>query len=139
MVPCFNEEKSISIFYDEVIKVINEIKDKIDKSLTYEFIFIDDGSKDRTSETVKTLRNLDKNVNLIKFARNFGKEAGILAGLKASKGKAVVLMDVDLQDPPNLIKKMYQIWFNKEAKIIYAKRNKRTDEKLIKSQIYYQM
>lgn len=64
--------------------------------MTYEFVFIDDGSKDKTCQIIKKLRNSDKNVNLIKFSRNFGKEAEILAGLSNTKGKAVVLMDADL-------------------------------------------
>lgn len=110
VVPAYNEEKSIPIFYDEVIKIINKIKENLDANLTYEMIFVDDGSKDNTVEVVKELNKKDKNVKLVKFSRNFGKEAGILAGLKFSKGKAVVLMDADLQHPPYLIEKMYEIW-----------------------------
>lgn len=133
VVPAYNEEKSIPIFYDEVIKIINKIKENLDVNLTYEMIFVDDGSKDNTVEVVKELNKKDKNVKLVKFSRNFGKEAGILAGLKFSKGKAVVLMDADLQDPPYLIEKMYEIWSKNQAKIIYAKRKDRTGESFMKS------
>lgn len=133
VVPCYNEELTLYKFYETTKKIIDEIKNEIDKDLTYEFVFIDDGSKDKTCQIIKKLRNSDKNVNLIKFSRNFGKEAGILAGLSNAKGKAVVLMDADLQDPPNLIKQMYEIWYTKDAKIIYAKRNSRKGENYIKS------
>ena len=81
------------------------------------------------------LNTRDKNVRLIKFSRNFGKEAAILAGLEKSIGKAVVLMDADLQDPPYLIEQMYKIWINNGAKIIYAKRASRVGESYIKSRL----
>ena len=81
------------------------------------------------------LNTRDKNVRLIKFSRNFGKEAAILAGLQKSLGKAVVLMDADLQDPPYLIEQMYKIWINNGAKIIYAKRASRVGESYIKSRL----
>ena len=81
------------------------------------------------------LNTRDKNVRLIKFSRNFGKEAAILAGLQKSIGKAVVLMDADLQDPPYLIEQMYKIWINNGAKIIYAKRASRVGESYIKSRL----
>ena len=81
------------------------------------------------------LNTRDKNVRLIKFSRNFGKEAAILAGLEKSLGKAVVLMDADLQDPPYLIEQMYKIWLNNGAKIIYAKRASRVGESYIKSRL----
>ena len=81
------------------------------------------------------LNTRDKNVRLIKFSRNFGKEAAILAGLQKSLGKAVVLMDADLQHPPYLIEQMYKIWINNGAKIIYAKCTSRVGESYIKSRL----
>ena len=118
VIPCYNEATSVEIFYNEVKKILEKIKTNLDPKLTYEFIFIDDGAKDNTNEAVIKLNTRDKNVRLIKFSRNFGKEAAILAGLEKSIGKAVVLMDADLQDPPYLIEQMYKIWLNNGAKII---------------------
>lgn len=91
VIPCYNEAASVEIFYNEVKKILEKIKTNLDPKLTYEFIFIDDGSKDNTNEAVIKLNTRDKNVRLIKFSRNFGKEAAILAGLQKSLGKAVVL------------------------------------------------
>ena len=135
VIPCYNEAASVEIFYNEVKKILEKIKTNLDPKLTYEFIFIDDGSKDNTNEAVIKLNTRDKNVRLIKFSRNFGKEAAILAGLEKSLGKAVVLMDADLQDPPYLIEQMYKIWINNGAKIIYAKRASRVGESYIKSRL----
>lgn len=98
IVPCYNEEEMINIFYDNCSKTLESIKD-----YNFEFVFINDGSKDRTLELLRELSVLDKRITYISFSRNFGKEAAILAGLKAAKGDFVVLMDADLQHPPSLI------------------------------------
>lgn len=102
IVPCFNEEEAIPVFHKEIDKISKEM-DYID----FEFIFIDDGSRDKTLRVLKELNGLDKRVHYISFTKNFGKEAGMLAGLKKSKGDYVAFMDVDLQDPPEMLKTMY--------------------------------
>lgn len=103
VVPCYNEEESIEIFYKETLKVLKSIK-----QTTYEFVFVNDGSKDRTLEIFKTLHKKDKNVKFISFSRNFGKEAAMLAGFDKASGDFVTTMDVDLQDPPELLVEMYR-------------------------------
>ena len=104
IVPCYNEEESIPLFYDTINKLINKMKD-----VSFELIFVDDGSSDKTINVIKDLSKKDKNVRYISFSRNFGKEAAIYAGLVYSTGDYVTLLDADLQDPPELIEKMYKI------------------------------
>ena len=106
VVPCYNEEKGVEKFYIEVLKHVDRSSNIISE---YEFIFIDDGSTDNTLEKIKFLREIDSRVRYISFSRNFGKEAGIYAGLRASKGELTVLMDADLQHPPELLKKMIEL------------------------------
>ena len=102
IVPCFNEEEVIPIYYREMQKVRKQEEGKID----FEIIFIDDGSKDKTLEVIKKLNEQDESVHYVSFSRNFGKEAALYAGLEHAKGEYVVTMDVDLQDPPYLIPEM---------------------------------
>ena len=102
VVPCYNEQEALPIFYEEVTKVVKQMKVK------YELIFINDGSKDDTLEILRKLAKKDKKVRYISFSRNFGKEAGILAGLEAATGDYITMMDVDLQDPPHLLIEMYE-------------------------------
>ena len=104
VVPCYNEEENIRDFYDELFRNAPFFKEK---ELEVELLYIDDGSKDRTVEEVKKLCREDARVHLRSLSRNFGKEAAIYAGLQKSKGDYVVLMDVDLQDPPSLLPEMY--------------------------------
>ena len=101
IVPCKNEEEAIPLFYP----VLKENLDKIDDD--YELLIIDDGSTDKTVEVSLKLKEKDSNIKVISFSRNFGKEAGMLAGMKEAKGDYVVIMDADLQDPPALLKEMY--------------------------------
>lgn len=103
VIPCYNEEETIQIFYDEIEKYIPKMLE-----LEFEFIFVDDGSKDGTLHEIKRLANMDKRVKYISFSRNFGKEAGLFAGLEAATGDYIVTMDVDLQDPPFLLEDMYK-------------------------------
>lgn len=103
IVPCYNEEQAIPFFYDEITKIAEEMKNN------FEFIFINDGSKDKTIEVIKQYSKKDKRVKYIHFSRNFGKEAAMLAGLKLSTGDYVAIMDADLQDPPSLLPKMLNI------------------------------
>lgn len=103
IVPCFNEEEALPYFYEEINKT-SEIMSYID----FEFIFVNDGSKDRTLSVIKQLSENDSRVKYISFSRNFGKEAAIFAGFQNSTGDYVVLMDADLQDPPRLLPEMYK-------------------------------
>lgn len=104
IVPCYNEEENVPFFYEELMK--NEAFFK-EKSLEVEILYINDGSKDGTVAEVKKLREKDERVHLVSFSRNFGKEAAMYAGLQKCKGDYVVIMDVDLQDPPSLLPEMY--------------------------------
>ena len=103
VVPCYNEEESIPVYYDAMVKEMQEM-DYVD----FEIIFINDGSKDKTLEIIRDLAKKDKKIRYVSFSRNFGKEAAMLAGLRASKGDFVTTMDVDLQDPPSLLPEMYK-------------------------------
>ena len=103
VVPCFNEEEAIPIFYEESVKVLKSMN--LD---SYEFIFVDDGSKDNTLKVLHTLSEKDTSVHFVSFSRNFGKEAALYAGLSKAKGKYTAVMDVDLQDPPALLPKMIE-------------------------------
>lgn len=103
IVPCYNEEEAIPFFYEEVQKVVKEMKDKA----TFEFIFVDDGSRDKTLSILKELAKKDKSVRFVSFSRNFGKEAGMYAGFTYATGDYISTMDVDLQDPPYLLKEMF--------------------------------
>ena len=102
IVPCFNEEEVIPIYYEEMQKVRKQEEGKID----FEIIFIEDGSKDKTLEVIKKLSEQDDCIHYVSFSRNFGKEAAMYAGFEHAKGEYVVTMDVDLQDPPHLIPEM---------------------------------
>ncbi|MCR5603762.1 MAG: glycosyltransferase family 2 protein [Lachnospiraceae bacterium] len=106
VVPCFNEEAALPLFYKEISRTMDEFKNT-DPELSFELLFIDDGSKDRTIEIIKELRAKDERVHYVSFSRNFGKEAGIYAGLENASGDYVVIMDADLQDPPSLLPEMY--------------------------------
>ena len=102
IVPCFNEEEVIPLYYEEMQKVRKQEDGKID----FEIIFIDDGSKDKTLEVIKKLSEQDECIHYVSFSRNFGKEAAMYAGFEHANGEYVVTMDVDLQDPPHLIPEM---------------------------------
>lgn len=103
VVPCYNEEESLPLFYKEVNKVTETMKAKAE----FEFVFVNDGSKDNTLEELRNLAKKDKRVRYISFSRNFGKEAGMLAGLENATGDYITTMDADLQDPPTLLEEMF--------------------------------
>ena len=105
IIPCFNEEESVPLFYAETQKQDGFFREN---GVELEYIFVDDGSRDKTVEAVKALRQKDERVHLVSFSRNFGKEAAILAGFEKASGEVVVLMDADLQDPPALLPEMYR-------------------------------
>lgn len=104
IVPCYNEEASVALFHEELIKNDSFFAEN---QIELELIYIDDGSSDATVEEVKKLIAIDSRVHLVSFSRNFGKEAAMFAGLEKAKGDYVVLMDVDLQDPPSLLPEMF--------------------------------
>jgi len=128
VVPCFNEQEALPLFYIEICKVADLLK-----PLDFEFIFISDGSKDNTIQIMKKLNEQDPRVHYVSFSRNFGKEAAIYAGLKKSTGDYVVLMDVDLQDPPCLISKMYDSIKNDGYDCVATRRVNREGEPRIRS------
>lgn len=103
IVPCYNEEEALPLFYKEV----NKVSETMDEE--FEFIFVNDGSKDKTLEVIKNLSTLDKRCKYINFSRNFGKESAMYAGLELSTGDYITLMDADLQDPPSLLPKMLKL------------------------------
>lgn len=103
IVACYNEEEALPYFYKEVRKVAKKMKE-----LDFEFIFVNDGSKDNTLEVIKKFRKRNKQVRYVSFSRNFGKEAAMYAGLEYAKGDYITLMDADLQDPPALLEEMYR-------------------------------
>lgn len=128
IVPCYNEEEMLPIFYEE----INGIS-KIMESVSFEFIFVNDGSKDHTLKKLKELSKSDARVHYFSFSRNFGKEAALYAGLKHSKGDYVAVMDVDLQDPPELLPEMYKLIQNEQYDCIGTRRKDREGEPVIRS------
>lgn len=103
IVPCYNEEDVIELFYKELKNILDTIK-----NYTNEILFVDDGSKDRTIQILKEIKVKDNNIRIISFSRNFGKESAMLAGLQASKGDYIVVMDSDLQHPPKKIIEMLE-------------------------------
>lgn len=106
IIPCYNEEAAIPFFYDAVKKIGEEHSETFN-DVEFEYIFIDDGSTDKTVEVIKKLRNNDKRVHYLSFSRNFGKEAALYAGFSKAAGDYVVCMDADLQDPPELLPQMF--------------------------------
>ena len=101
IVPCYNEEEAMPLFYKEASRVAAEMKTS--HGADFEFIFVDDGSRDGTLRVARELHAQDDRVRYVSFSRNFGKEAGIYAGLQAARGDYVATMDADLQDPPALL------------------------------------
>ena len=104
IVPCYNEEAALPIFYEEIEKISKEMK-----NVDFEYLFVNDGSKDKTLDILRELSKKDKKVRYISFSRNFGKEAAMYAGLENATGDYVTLMDADLQDPPSLLPEMYRL------------------------------
>lgn len=131
VVPCYNEEKTISLFMTEIQKVEKEIKNEF--NAIFEYIFVDDGSKDSTASILKDFSKKIKNFNYILLSRNFGKESALYAGLKTAKGDLIAVMDVDLQDPPHLLKDMYSSIINEDIDCVATRRITRKGEPRIRS------
>ncbi|MCH4165513.1 MAG: glycosyltransferase family 2 protein [Lentilactobacillus diolivorans] len=128
VVPCYNEEETISLFYDKVQEVLSNT------DLEIEYWFIDDGSNDKTLKKMRYLNEINpKQVHFIAFSRNFGKEAALYAGLSETTGDYVVVMDVDLQDPPELLPEMYAYLKNNDFDCIGTRRVNRDGEPPIRS------
>ncbi len=127
IVPCYNEEEMIDLFYKEVVLYT----DKLD--IDVEFIFVDDGSEDKTLDGIKMLCDREENVKYLSFSRNFGKEATMYAGIKESIGDYLVIMDADLQHPPKLIEQMYDYIKTGEYDVIATKRTTRSGEPKLRS------
>ena len=125
VVPCYNEEESVLLFYEEILRVLTDID--------FEIIYINDGSKDDTLKNLKMLVNKDSRVKYISFSRNFGKESALYAGFKYSKGDLVCVIDVDLQHPPNLIPCMLDYVLNEGYDVAAARRVSRDGEPRINS------
>ena len=130
VIPCYNEEENVKDVYDEIMK--NEEYFKA-HDIETEILYVDDGSKDGTVAEVKKLIEADKRVHLVSFSRNFGKEAGIFAGLENAKGDFVALMDADLQDPPSMLPQMFEEIFKGGYDCVATRRVSRKGEPKIRS------
>ncbi|MDR1216683.1 MAG: glycosyltransferase family 2 protein [Treponema sp.] len=131
VVPCYNEESAINLFYDEMIRALKPLMET--KSVTLEFIFVDDGSGDSTRAVLRDLAAQDSRVRYIIFSRNFGKEAALLAGLQKAQGEYIVTIDADLQDPPALVPSMFEAVASGEFDCAGSRRITRKGEPPIRS------
>ncbi len=135
--PCYNEEAAIPLFYQELCRVAEEMADA-----EFEFLFVDDGSKDGTLEILRELNQRDARVHYVSFSRNFGKEAGIYAGLQNVSGDFVAILDADMQDPPSLLPEMYRIVSEEEYDCVGTRRVTRKGEPPVRSmfaRIFYRL
>ncbi len=128
VIPCYNEQETVHLFYEATSKVLNEMK------VDYELVYINDGSKDNTLvELEKLYQNHQEVVRVLDFSRNFGKESGLLAGLEYASGDYVAVMDVDLQDPPEFLPEMLSMLKEKDLDIVGTRRVSRKGEPPIRS------
>ena len=133
IIPVFNEEQNIEPLVKRLIPIL--------KDSPYEIIFVDDGSKDKTTSIVKKHSEKNKNIKLISFYRNFGHQMALTAGYEVARGECVITIDADLQDPPEIIPQMIEKW-QKGAKIVYARRNERQGENFFKkftATVFYEL
>lgn len=128
VVPCYNEEEALPLFYKEITKIVKEFK-----KTEFEFLLINDGSKDRTLDIIRRLCKEDKRVRYISFSRNFGKEAAMYAGLENATGDYIAIMDADLQDPPALLMDMYNSIIDEGYDCVATRRVSRLGEPPIRS------
>ncbi len=129
VVPCYNEEKALPLFYEELKKNMKDLA----RNVEFEVLFVNDGSKDNTLKIIKDLAKIDDRIKYISFSRNFGKEAAIYAGLEHASGEYVTLMDADLQDPPSLLKEMYKSVTDEDYDAVGTRRIDRKGEPVIRS------
>ncbi len=136
IIPAYNEEESLPILYERIKKLMESMTD-----YAFEVLFVNDGSKDKTIEIIKQLRQEDKRICYVDFSRNFGKEIAMIAGLDYATGDCVIFMDADLQDPPELIPELVKYW-EEGYDDVYAKRKSRKGETWLKkftSSMYYKI
>lgn len=136
LIPAYNEEESLPYLYERLEELINSIK-----NYEFEILFVNDGSKDKTLELIKKYRNKDSRISYVNFSRNFGKEIAMLAGFDYAKGDCVIIMDADLQDPPELIPELLKYW-EQGYDDVYAQRRSRKGETFLKkftSKMYYRV
>ena len=129
LIPCYNEEKSLPLLYDELKKLMDN-----GKEYSWEVLFVNDGSQDKTLDFIKQKRVVDKRINYLNLSRNFGKENALLAGVDYVTGDCMVIMDADLQDPPSLIPDMLQYW-EQGYQDVYAKRESRGKESWLRKKL----
>ena len=138
IVPCYNEQEAIPFFYDEIVKISKIMENDAE----FEYLFINDGSKDKTINVLRELAKRDERVKYVSFSKNFGKEAAMYAGLEKSSGDYIAVMDVDLQDPPELIVQMFQDLESGEYDCVATRRVSRKGEPPIRSlfaKLFYSM
>ena len=138
VVSCYNEEKALPLFYEEMERVR---KKDFEGIVEFEYIFVNDGSKDNTLKIIKELREKDSKISYVDFSRNFGKEVAMIAGLDYAKGDCVIFIDADLQDPPELIPELIKYW-EEGYDDVYARRKSRKGETFFKkftSKMYYKV
>lgn len=136
LVPAYNEEESLNALYERISKIMNEMS-----NYEFELLFVNDGSRDNTLKIIKELRQKDERICYVDFSRNFGKEIAMIAGLDYATGDCVIIMDADLQDPPELVPKMVELW-EQGYDDVYAKRKSRAGETWLKkftSKMYYKV
>lgn len=131
IVPCYNEQEALPFFYEAINKISSQMKKEY--NVDYEFVFVDDGSRDQTLQILRDFAKKDERVKYISFSRNFGKESAIYAGLEHVTGDYVSMMDADLQDPPELLLEMYQEIKKGEYDCIGTRRVTRKGEPPIRS------
>ncbi len=137
IIPCFNEEEVINTTYTRLKNVFltNNLKE-------YEFIFVNDGSNDKTLEILISISQSDKNVKVISFSRNFGHQCAVSAGINECKGDVAIIIDADLQDPPELIPEILELYRQQKANVIYCVRKERKGEsffKKITAEMFYKL
>ena len=136
IVPAYNEQDSLPFLYERLEKLINSME-----NYEFEILFVNDGSKDKTLDLIKEYREKDERISYLDFSRNFGKETAMIAGLDYAKGDAAIIIDADLQDPPELIPKMIEYW-EQGYDDVYAQRKSRKGETILKkftSKMYYRV
>lgn len=134
IIPAYNEEEALPMLYERMKKIIDSMK-----NYEFELLFVNDGSKDKTLEMIKQMREKDERICYVDFSRNFGKEIAMIAGLDYATGDCVIFIDADLQDPPELIPELVKYW-EEGYDDVYAKRRSRKGETWLKkftSKMYY--
>ena len=136
LIPAYNEEDVLKMLYDRLRKIMDDVS-----NYEFEILFVNDGSKDSTLAIIKSLREMDNRISYVNLSRNFGKEIAMIAGLDYAQGDAVIILDADLQDPPELIPEMIKYW-EEGYDDVYAKRRSRSGETWLKkftSHAYYRV